>query len=241
MHPTEPHEFAHSTPYYFQKDEWIGMHNTLYKGPIRNFQRYNIKYTTKNYLTGLARNFPNIHKWTSDINIDRISSNTFWNNLQISEKQIKQLIKFRTNQYMGNARKHLFWPLRYPTITCSLCATNSIDTWPHVLLNCLQPHLHALHIKRHNKAVWELCKLLVSSPLSRSMTLMNAGYFNSNPPKNTVPTWLLPCTCSTSRCHCNSRLQPNLLYIQGLSYLSNPPDTINTSLTIQFYRIYLHL
>jgi ribonuclease HI len=83
--PTESHEFAHSTPYYFHKDEWIGMH---YKGPIRNFQRYLIKYTTDNHLTELARNFPNIHKWTSDTNIDRISSNNFWTNPQISETQI---------------------------------------------------------------------------------------------------------------------------------------------------------
>jgi hypothetical protein len=135
---------------------------------------------------------------------------------------------------MGNARKHLFWPLRYPTITCSLCNTNAVDTWPHVLLSCPQPHLHALRIKHHNKAVWELCKLLVSSPLSRCMILMNASYFNSNPPENTVPPWPLPCTCSTSRCHCNSRLQTDLLCVQGLPYLSNPPDIVDTSLTIQF-------
>jgi hypothetical protein len=64
--PTVPHEFVHSTPYYFHKDEWIGMHYTPYKGHIRNFQQYLIKYTTKNHLTKLARNFPNIHKWTSD-------------------------------------------------------------------------------------------------------------------------------------------------------------------------------
>jgi hypothetical protein len=75
--PTEPHEFAHSTPYYFHKDEWIGMHYTPYKGPIMNFQRYLIKYTTDNHLIELTRNFPNIHKWTSDTNIDRISSNAF--------------------------------------------------------------------------------------------------------------------------------------------------------------------
>jgi hypothetical protein len=107
----EPHEFAHSTPYYFHKDEWIGMHYTPYKGPIRNFQLYLIKYTTENHLTKLARNFSNMHKWTSDTNIDNISSNTFWTNPQISETQIKQLIKFRTNQYMDNAHKHFFWPL----------------------------------------------------------------------------------------------------------------------------------
>jgi hypothetical protein len=92
------------------------MHYTPYKGPIRNFQLYLIKYTTENHLTKLTRNFPNIHKWTSDTNIDNISSNTFWTNPQISETQIKQLIKFCTNQYMGNARKHLFWPLRCPTL-----------------------------------------------------------------------------------------------------------------------------
>jgi hypothetical protein len=130
------------------------------------FQRYLHKYTTENHLTELAMNFPNLHKWTSDSNIDKISSNEFWTNPQISENQIKQLIKFRTNQYMGNARKHLFWPLKYPTITCSLYNTNEVDTWPHVLLSHPQPHLHALNIKRHNKAVWELRKLLLSSPLS---------------------------------------------------------------------------
>ena len=74
----------------------------------------------------------------------------------------------------------------------------------------------------------------MSSPLSYCMTLMNASYFNSNPPENIVSNWFLPCTCSTPRCHCNSRLRPDLLCIQGLPYLSNPPNTIDTSLTIQF-------
>jgi hypothetical protein len=109
--PNEPYKHAHSTSYYLHKDEWTGMHYTPNKGPIRNFQRYLQKYTTDTHLTELARNFPNIHKWTSDANIDKISSNAFWTNPQISESQIKQLIKLRTNQYMGNARKYLFWPL----------------------------------------------------------------------------------------------------------------------------------
>jgi ribonuclease HI len=228
--PNKPHEYAYSTPYYLHKDEWIGMHYTPYKGPIRNFQRYLQKYTTDTHLTELA----NIHKWTSDTNIDKISSNAFWNNPQISESQIKQLIKFRTNQYMGNARKHLFWPLRYPNITCSLCSTNEVDTWPHVLLKCPQPHLHALRIKRHNKVVWELRKLITSSPTSRCMILMNVGYFNNNPPDNTVPQWLLPCTCSTQRCHCIACLRPDILCIQGAPYLGNPPSCVDPSLKIQF-------
>jgi hypothetical protein len=129
---------------------------------------------------------------------------------------------------MGNAHKHLFWPLRYPTN--SLCTTNEVDTWPHVLLS-YPPHLHALQIKRHNKAIWEICKLLISSPLSRCLILMNVGYFNNNPPDNTIPSWLL---CSTQRCQCNARLRPHFLYVQGIPYLGSPPTQIDPSITIQF-------
>ena len=60
--PHEPHEHAQLTPYYLHKDEWVDMHTTPYKGPIRNFQSYLQKYTTENHLIKLARNFPNIHK-----------------------------------------------------------------------------------------------------------------------------------------------------------------------------------
>jgi hypothetical protein len=88
-YPSLPHKFSHSTPYYLHKDEWIGMYHIPYKGPICNFQRYLYKYTTDTYLIELAHNFPNIHKWTNDANIDKISSNSFWQNPQISEAQIK--------------------------------------------------------------------------------------------------------------------------------------------------------
>lgn len=37
---TKSHEYAHFTPYYLHKDEWIGMHYIPYKGTIRNFQSY---------------------------------------------------------------------------------------------------------------------------------------------------------------------------------------------------------
>jgi hypothetical protein len=75
--PIEPHEHEHSTPYYPHKDKWIGMYYTPYKGPIRYFQNYLKKYTTDTHLNELAKNFPNIHKWTNNTNIDNISSNTF--------------------------------------------------------------------------------------------------------------------------------------------------------------------
>ena len=63
---------------------------------------------------------------------------------------------------------------------------------------------------------------------------MNAGIFNNNPPKNTVPLWLLPCTCRNQRCHGNARFKPDLLCIKRLPYQSNPPINPNNNFKIQF-------
>jgi hypothetical protein len=99
---------------------------------------------------------------------------------------------------MGNARKQMFFGhQRYPTITCPMCNSNKPDTWLHVLLTCKHQHIHSLRVKRHNKAVGEIRKLLISSEKSRCFTLMNVGTFNNNPQENTIPNWLLPCTCGT--------------------------------------------
>jgi hypothetical protein len=63
---------------------------------------------------------------------------------------------------------------------------------------------------------------------------MNAGTFNNNPQENTVPPWLLPCTCRQQRCHCNARLKPDLLCIKGLPDQNNPPPSPTDDLTVQF-------
>jgi hypothetical protein len=120
---------------------------------------------------------------------------------------------------MGHARKLLFFGRgAYPLYTCPIC--NSLDayTWSHVLLKCKQQHIHALITKRHNKDVWEICKLLISNKLSRHYTLMNANTYNGLPQENTVPTWLLPCICDAQRCHCNAILKPDILCTIGHPY-----------------------
>jgi len=63
---------------------------------------------------------------------------------------------------------------------------------------------------------------------------MNAGTYNEQPPENTVPPWLLPCTCNTPRCHCNARLKPDILCILGHPYNSPPPEAPSPIITIQF-------
>lgn len=63
---------------------------------------------------------------------------------------------------------------------------------------------------------------------------MNAGTFNNNSPENTVPVWLLPCTCQTSRCSCNARFKPDILCVKGLPYNIAASCGSNPELTIQF-------
>ena len=211
------------------------MNETPYKGPIRFLEKHLIKHDRKYNLEIIATDFPNIDKWIANADIDNELLNEYWTNKHITDSQKTCLLKLKHGQYMGNARKQLFFGREiYPSITCSICNSLEPDTWLHVLLNCRQSHIHALCTKRHNKAVWALRKLLVSSKHSRCYTRMNARTFNGNPPENTVPSWLLPCTCGLQRCHCNARFKPNIICVKGLPYQANSPTTLENNLKIQF-------
>ena len=63
---------------------------------------------------------------------------------------------------------------------------------------------------------------------------MNAQTYNGFPQENTVPTWLLPCTCGAQRCHCNARFKPDILCIIGHPYDDPPPQAPTPKITIQF-------
>ena len=63
---------------------------------------------------------------------------------------------------------------------------------------------------------------------------MNARTFDNNPQENTIPTWLLPCTCEQQRCHNNARFKPDLLCIKELPHQSTPPPHPTDNLTVQF-------
>jgi hypothetical protein len=89
---------------------------------------------------------------------------------------------------MGHARKQLFFGRdAYPSHTCPICNSAEADTWLHVLLKFKQQHIHALITNRHNKAVWEIRKLLVSNKITRHYILMNAGTYNDSLPKTPFP------------------------------------------------------
>jgi len=61
---TKPHEFAHTTPYYFQKDTWLGPNKRPDKGSVKCLEKYITKYDHENNLEILVEQFPNINKWT---------------------------------------------------------------------------------------------------------------------------------------------------------------------------------
>jgi hypothetical protein len=150
----EIYEHAHPTPYYLQKNWWHSMQATPDKGPIRHLRQYILKYDRKRNLTIMASQTHQLHKWLANADIDKSLSNDFWNNPVITDKQKTCLVKFRTGQYMGHARKQLFFGrTAYPSITCPICNSPDADTWLHVLLKCKQQHIHALITTRHNKVV----------------------------------------------------------------------------------------
>ena len=41
---SQPHEFSHLTPYYYQRDDWLSMGTTPNKGPIRALEKHLTKY-----------------------------------------------------------------------------------------------------------------------------------------------------------------------------------------------------
>jgi hypothetical protein len=65
---------------------------------------------------------------------------------------------------------------------------------------------------------------------------MNAGKTNGQAQENTIPHWLLPCTCNnqTQRCHCNAKLRPDILCIRNHPYNAEPPNQPNPLLIVQF-------
>jgi hypothetical protein len=98
--PTQAHEIAHSTPYWWCRDD-----DHPYKGPIRHLKPY-LEQVEKE--SNKAKKFDNINKWINNPYIDQKISINLWTNPNIMNAQITQLLKFRYGQYMGNARKHLF-------------------------------------------------------------------------------------------------------------------------------------
>jgi hypothetical protein len=61
----------------------------------------------------------------------------------------------------------------------------------------------------------------------------NVGKIDNQPEDNTIPPWILPCSCLTIKCTFLSRLRPNIIYIQGAPCKQLGPHIPTPHLTIQ--------
>ena len=134
---------------------------------------------------------------------------------------------------MGNHRRDIFWPLTHQNPNCTLCHKNDRDTWPHLLSTCENPYPKGLRIARHNKAVHLIIRTLQANKNTKFFTLVNAGKINNKTPDQTIPDWILKCTCPQTQCTCQAKLRPYILCIIGAPNQTQTPMTPSPRHTIQ--------
>ncbi len=80
--------------------------------------------------------------------IDNDLSNNFWTNPAITDSQKTAILKFRTGQYMGNARKQLLFGIeRFPSITCPICNSTTLTPGSTYFLNAIITTYMQLELK----------------------------------------------------------------------------------------------
>ena len=173
---------ARTTPY------WLASCPTgTHDGAIRNLHTFITKEHENRECALAIQKYPYVNKWISNEQIHQKLSNHFWKSKQVPDTQITQTLKLRYAQYMGNHRKHIFWPLQFRNPNYTLCQRNDRDTWPHLLSTCDHPYLKGLRIARHNKVIHLITQTLKANNNTRFFTLVNAGNHNNQPQDNTIP------------------------------------------------------
>ena len=232
-----PHiHIAHATPY------WLASYPIATRdGAITNIHKFIIKEHDNREKAIAQRKFPYVEKWLINEKINKKLSNHFWKNKTITDAQITQTLKFRFAQYMGNHRKNIFWPLKFQNPNCTLCHKNDRDTWPHLLSMCKHPYLKGLRIAHHNKAVHLIIQTLQANKYTRYYTLTNACNNNNTRQEQTIPYWLINCTCPQMNRQCQAKLRPDVLCVLGAPNHTSTPLLPSHTHTIQFIKFtYCH-
>jgi hypothetical protein len=102
---------------------------------------------------------------------------------------------------------------------------------------CEHPNLKGLRIARHNRAVHLITQTLQANKHTRYYTLTNAGNHNNMSQEQTVPDWLIECTCLQTNCQCQAKLRPYILCVLGaLNHTPTPllPSHTHTIQLIEF-------
>ena len=129
----------------------------------------------------------------------------------------------------------------HPNPNNTLCPNNMVNTWPHLLYTCSNPHIKGLHIVRHNKAIHQIAHTLQSHKHTRFYTLIIIRNHHSRPQDNRTRKWVLQCTCTPTPCTCLVWFQLDILCVLGAPNDSQSPLIASPPTTIQFIEItYCH-
>ena len=96
------------------------------------------------------------------------------------------------------------------------------------------PYLKGLRIARHNNVVHLITQTLQANKNTRYFTLTNAGKINNTIPEQTIPDWLIQCSCQQPPCNCQAKLRPDILCINGAPNHTQIPILPSPTRTIQF-------
>ena len=103
-------------------------------------------------------------------------------------------------------------------------ATPIINMWTPV---------QGMRIARHNNVVHLITQMLQTNKKTRFLTLTNVGTLDNKSLEQTIPKWLLKCTCPQSTCQCQAKLWPYILCILGALNQTQTPIAPSHTLTIQ--------
>ena len=171
-------------------------------------------------------------KWLSNEEIHHKMSNHSWNIPQTTDPQTTQLLKLRFVQYVGNHKKNLLWRHMHTNPNWTLCQIKDEDTWLHLL------SLWTINFLRHKnrKTHWHCPPTHQPTKIkcihTRHLTLIFASNQHGNYQNNTIPPWLLSCTCNTAQCECLAKLRPEIVYIQDATYEQNGPLILDLTIRI---------
>ena len=128
--------------------------------------------------------------------------------------------------------KYIFWPCYYTNIHYDLCPLRVTDTRSHLPSKCINHHVHGIHISRHNKPIYEMVCIFLSSNLTICFMVINASTRNNIPSDNTLSSWLPPYEWYYPRCTYSATLRPHILCILRTTKKTTPPFTSAPSLQI---------
>ena len=141
---------------------------------------------------------------------------------------------FRYAQYMGNHMKNIFWPLTHQVPNCTLCHRKRTWHMAPLIIYMWAPISRGLKIARHNKSVHLITQTLQADKNTRFLTLTNASYINNQPQEQTIPEWLLQCTCHQKPCQCQAKLKPDILCMIGAPNQTSLPISPSSNHIVQF-------